>query len=484
MSVRRSFAWAFSGQIVTFIVMFAGSVILARLLSPREMGVYAVATATTGVIAIIAAFGVGSYVVREVNLTSAKLDTAFTIQAIISMVLASCIFGVSWAGSIFLGDPGVGQILRLLAFGPLLGVFEFRPSIMLQREMQFKASTIIGSSASLLNAVLTISLARIGFSYMSMAWAALVSGFYSAIAYNIVARRHVSLRTSLVNWRPMLVFGLRMLSVGGVGAATQRLSDIVLGHTLGVTALGIFSRASNLSSLIFNNIYGTATRVIFTKMSKDFRERGVLRDVFLSGLEMILAVMWPFLIGLAILSRPVIYILYGPKWLSASLPLSMLMLAQVCTLSFGMNWELFVLRDETAKQTKYEVTRSFLGFLLFSIGCLFNLFAASLGRLLDSAVGALFYFPKMNQLAGTEPHELARVYRSSALLTLAATTPSAALMVATHWAPDVAVWLLALSVGAGVGLWFAVLSLLRHPLLDELGRALRRLGLWRDIRQG
>ena len=474
MSVRKSLAWAFSGQILTFILMFAGSVILARLLSPREMGVYAVATATTGVIAIVAAFGVNSYVVREVDLTPVKLDTAFTVQALISAVLASCIFGISWAGSAFLGDPGVGRILRLLAFTPLIAVFEFRPSVMLQREMQFKPSMIIGSTQSLLNVGLTVTLAKLGFSYMSMAYAALAAGIYSALAYNVSARHHVSLRTSLVNWRPMLVFGLRIMSVNGVSQVTQKISDIVLGRTLGVAALGVFSRASNLSGMIYSNIYGTATRVIFTKLSKEYRETGVLRDVFLSGLEMILAVMWPLLIGLAVLSRPAIYILYGAKWLGASLPLSMLMLAQVCTLSFGMNWELFVLRDETAKQTKYEVIRSLFGFVLFSIGCLFNIFAASLGRLLDSALGAVFYFPKMNALAGTEPHELTRVYRHGLLLTVAATTPSVLLMLATHWAADVAIWLVAASVGAGALLWLATLHLLHHPLLEELHRLRRR----------
>jgi O-antigen/teichoic acid export membrane protein len=259
-----------------------------------------------------------------------------------------------------------------------------------------------------------------------------------------------------------------MITISGVAQITQRLSEIILGAVLGLAALGVYTRASSLASLMFMNLYGTATTVIFSQLSKLFRETGVIRDTFLRGLEMILALMWPLLIGLAILSRPVIHVLYGSKWDAAAIPLSLLLVAQFLVLSFGMNWELFVLRDMTAQQTKYEVSRSVAGLVFFSVGCFFGLGAAALGRIADAVVGAIIYLPKMAKLADAKQSEFATIYLKSGALTAAGIGPSLVLMIANGWSPKTPLPMTILSILLGIALWAATLKLLNHSLLGEI----------------
>lgn len=475
MSVRRSLAWAFSGQILTFVVSFAGSVIVARLLSPHEMGIFAIAMATQGLIGIFVSFGVGAYIVREPNLEQGTLDAAFTVNALLATALSLLLFGVSFAGQQLLGDAGAGRVLRVSALGPLIGLFGFRASVMMQRDMQFKTMSMIAVVGSLITTIGTVLFALAGFSYMSPAYGGLISSIVGTGAYMIAGRRHHSFRVSLGEWRRISVFGLRMMSVSGVSVMGARLSDLVLGRLLGVASLGLYARASNLSNLIYENIYGTATRVVFVQLSRDFRETGELKPTFLRGLQMITAFMWPLLAGLGILSRPAILILYGEKWLPAATPLALLMLAQFFTLCFGMNWELFVLRDETSRQTRYEITRSVIGLVVFSIGCLFSLAGAAAGRAVDSFIGLVFYYRHVRRLAGTEPDEIPAIYRSSLLLTVAAVLPSLALMLVWHWSAHTPVPLVAGAVALGVCLWLAMIVATGHPLRDELEMALRRV---------
>ena len=67
-SVRRSLAWSYAANAFAFVVTFGGSVIMARLLTPRELGVFAVATAVIGVLTILTAFGVFPIAVfRRIN---------------------------------------------------------------------------------------------------------------------------------------------------------------------------------------------------------------------------------------------------------------------------------------------------------------------------------------------------------------------------------------------------------------------------------
>src|SRR5579872_2278990 len=111
MSVRKSLAWTFSGQLISFLITFAGSVVLARLLSPREMGVYGIALATAGLISIVATLGMGSYVIRELDLTEVRRASAFTINGIINVGISVIIFAASFAAGRYFDSPNVVPVL-------------------------------------------------------------------------------------------------------------------------------------------------------------------------------------------------------------------------------------------------------------------------------------------------------------------------------------------------------------------------------------
>ena len=90
----------FDGQLIGFAVAFAGSVVVARLLSPAEMGIFAIAAALIGIIGVLTSFDISSYVVREGELSPERFDSAFTVNAALALALAAVIFAASFvAGS-------------------------------------------------------------------------------------------------------------------------------------------------------------------------------------------------------------------------------------------------------------------------------------------------------------------------------------------------------------------------------------------------
>lgn len=475
MSVRTSLSWAFACQIVTVAVSFAGMVVLARLLSPFEVGINAIAVAGLGIVQIIATMGLAGYVIRDTDLQPATLDLTFSVNAALAVTLSALLFGLSFVSAPLLGDARAGEVLRILAIAPLVNAFAFRASAMLQREMRFKAFALINTGMTTVTTALTVALAWTGHSYMSAAYGGAGGALFGAIAFNLVAPHHASLRITFRGWRDVARFGLQIMSISGLATLATRLSDLILGRVLGIAALGIYSRASMTTSMIFENVYGTTTRVAFTKLARDFRETGELRPTFLRAIELILALMWPLEIGLAILSPPAIYLFYGEKWLAAALPMSLLLVAQVIVLSYGMNWELFVLRDQSGKQSKLEFIRTLCGFAIFTVGCQFGLAGAALGKVGDASAGYLLYRNHVRSLADLRGNELGRVFVRSALLTVVATAPALLLMIVTRWDPRTPIlWMLG-AVLLGMITWGGGLVVLRHPLVEEAARIANRV---------
>jgi O-antigen/teichoic acid export membrane protein len=471
MAVRTAIAWSVGGQAAAYLILFVGSVLVARLLTPHDMGVFAVGIATVGILNTFAGFNVGTYVIRAPELHRSLLDTAFTVNALLSCAVALAIYFMSAVERRYLSNPDIADVLIPLAFSAVAGIFEFRPAVMLQRELRFKTTALIQVARAILSNGITVGLALHGFGFMSLPYGNVAGALMGAIACNALVPEHTSLRVSLSHGRAMASFGIQMMSIGGIGMLAKRCSEILLGHTLGLSALGLYSRASSIAALVFDNTYSAVTRVLFVRLSEEARSSGSVRDIFLRSFDMITALLWPIQLGVAILAGPAIYYLYGARWVAAALPLSILMVAQCVTLCFGMNWELFVIKGETGRQTRFEFIIAAAGMIIFAIGCLFNLVATASARFLEAALGFAIYHPHMSRLSQARPGEISRILIKNLSLALVAILPSFVLMIEEGWSNDVPIVFLLGAIGSGIGAWLWLLARTSHPLFDEIRKA-------------
>src|SRR5690242_10676088 len=125
MPLRSSILWAYFGQGVAVAAAFASSVVLAHILTPHELGVFAIAFAFSGFLQAMGPLGIAAYVIRERNLTDETLASAATVNGVSAVVFAVALFLLSWIPEIVLGDPNAGPVLRVLAILPLFGIFSF-----------------------------------------------------------------------------------------------------------------------------------------------------------------------------------------------------------------------------------------------------------------------------------------------------------------------------------------------------------------------
>lgn len=466
--VRRALFWSFFSQIANFGVQFGTSVVTARLLTPVQTGVYGIAWSVIGIVALFTSFSVGTYVIREKELSDHVVDTAYTINLVMSFALSALIFACSLYAGDFLGNKDVDGVLRILSIGPILGVFAFRPSIMLQRAMQFRGVSVLSTVTMVIGSAVTIASAFSGKGSYSPAYGNLASGAVGAIGAIIIGKHHNSFRLSTRDWRPIAAFGLRLMSIGGISTTAARVSDVILGRLLGLEALGLYNRAGNLGGLLFNNVYGAATKVVFAQLSEAQRDQGRVTQIFERGFRLITAIMGPLNLSLAVLAGPTIYRLYGEKWSAAALPFALLMIAQLITLTFAMNWELFVVRDKLATQTKLEFIRSLTSVVTQVIGSCFSIVAVAASAIFDALVSVFIYEKHMVALTDLPRSRLHKRYAEALALSVAAAVPSFALMVTERWDAHVSYPLLLLAILSGICLWFSCALVIRHPLIAEV----------------
>ena len=264
-----------------------------------------------------------------------------------------------------------------------------------------------------------------------------------------------------------------MLAISGINGLFNRAGEFLLGRILGLDALGLYSRASGLSGLLWNNVHAVIGRVVFVDLAEISRRGVSLRDSYLRIVEIVTALLWPAFAGFAVLAGPLIRAVYGDKWLGAAWPLTMLSVASIVLVAITMTWEVFVLRRETGRQARFEVFRSAVGLVLFAAGCLVSLTGAAAARIVEALFSVVLYRPHLERMTGTTTRDFLPIYGRSLLLTIAATGPSVILMASQRWSPETPIgWVLA-AIAAGMAAWLAMLGLLdRHPLAGEILRIL------------
>ena len=365
-------------------------------------------------------------------------------------------------------DVGVQRVLLLLSVTPVLNIFEFLPMAQLERNGDFRSIAAIGLVKMSAITAVSVTLASLGFSYMSIAWGTLASNVAGVVCANWIGWPFVSLRPGLRDWRRIGAFGVRILLIGVMGTIVGRLSDVMLGRLVGLNALGLYSRASGLSGLLSDNIHAVIARIVFVDFSDRQRRSLPLHESYLRIVAMITGLLWPGFAGLAILAGPVVLTLYGPKWLDAAMPLSCLAVAGVVGTSITMTGEIFLVTGNTDRLLRLEARRNAIGLTLFTFGCLAGLVWAAAARIGDNLAAVFIYGPEVRRMTGTRGSDYARIYWQSAMLTCAACGPSALLMAVNRWSEYTSLSAVSAAVFLGIMNWLCGLWLLRHPLFIEI----------------
>ena len=460
-------------QVATLALQFSASVVLARVLSPYEMGIYAVAVATVGLIGLIQAFGLQAIIVREENLTEEFTATVFTLNTLIALIMSTSILGLSVAGGVLLHEQGVRRVMLALALTPLLNAFSFLPASRLERDGRFGELSKAAVAGSIVSAVTTIGFALGGARYMSAAYAGWAGALSTSVVLNIAGREFLKFRLGFWEWRRVADFGFQMFATAGLHSIGARVSDLLLGKFAGLSSLGIYTRSSNLNGLIWNNIHLAAGRVMFVDFAQMHRQGIPLRDKYIATVDVITATLWPAFAGFAIIAAPFISIVYRRRWVLAAQPLALLSIASMIAVTTTMTWEIFAATGKLRLQTRIEFYIAIFSVTAFAFGSRFGIIAAAGSRVMSAIFSSLVYRPHLYRMTSTRLRDFYPVYARSAVLTLLAVGPAAVLMFAHHMSPGVPAVSVLLAVATGLALWLAGLKAFNHRLLGELKVTLR-----------
>jgi lipopolysaccharide exporter len=329
----RSFLWSAASFGGGKLIVFGSTIVLARLLTPKDFGIVADAMAVLLFFDVVLDLGVGAALIYEQEQgLSDRVQTAFTLNLVISVTLAGLGILLTPAIASFFGLSSHEDVFRVLFVYLLIrGLGEVQNAV-LQRDLRFGRRAAVELARGIVRASVSVVLAVLGFGIWalvggllagelvatSFAWWAV--GFWPRLSLN---RRAVG---------ALMGFGLTFIMLKVVDAIGIDSDYLVVGHKLGPTQQGYYSMGYRLPELALVSLYWIFGAVAFPVYSAA-RTRGKETSVaaMLRALRMITLFSFPAGILLALMSRDVIIVLFGAKWAPSIEPMVLISLTTAVT---------------------------------------------------------------------------------------------------------------------------------------------------------
>ena len=380
-NIKQSIYWNYTSSIVIHGIALITSAILLKFLTPDDFGILATLFLILGLGSIFIGQGYISAIIREKVVDELILSTVFWINVSFGLlvVLLSFILGD------ILGDyfeiNRMREYLTFFSVAYLLQAINVVPLALLERKLDFKQHSIIHIYATIVSAVLAITLAVYQYNVYSLLWRGLSAGIVVTI-----------LVWWKVGWRPSFKFQYRSLSHmhrfsrGVLGTQLVRyganqLDNLLVIKLLGSADLGIYNRAKTFVQKPTREIHAKTRTVAYSALSKiDNPEE--YRNLLFKFILLLAMVIIPILLMVVITSDTLIYFYLSEEWYPMINILKLLAIASII-ISTTLPTQILLSLGKSDTLFKVELVTNILkvGILLFafqyasliSIVCLFLL---------------------------------------------------------------------------------------------------------------
>lgn len=313
--VRRGIAWSAMNNLALRLGTLALGIVLARLLTPEEFGVYAVALTVQAVLMTLTDLGLSADIVRSRN--PARIAPTIATFALVAGVLMTLAMATSaHAVAALLGSPGAGDVIVVLSFTLLLGGAGVVPYAMLLRRFQQKKLFLISAIDFMFGTAVTLTFLLTGWGVMALAIGRVSAQSVTLVLQFVLSGERPRFSISRRVVRPVLAFGLPIAGANLLSWALLNIDTVVISRIAGPVALGFYVLAFNISSWPMTALGQVVRSVALPGFSRTAATRG--DSSLATATALTWAVALPAGAFLALLSAPLIVFVYGGRWAAAA----------------------------------------------------------------------------------------------------------------------------------------------------------------------
>ncbi len=463
----RSGVWVLTSFGFSKLCYFTRTIILVRLLAPEDFGLMGIALLAAAVMAVFSETGIGAALIQRKKYDKDTLNTAWIISVIRGFVLFAALFFTSPLFAKFYENPEIEPILKVIAFSFLFSGISNIGIILFQKELDFKKKVIYDQITNLSNIIFTIIFAFAFRNVWALVLGHIIGTFVGAIGSYFIHPFRPSFKFKPDVAKELFQFGKHIFASGVIIFLVTQGDNALVGKVLGLSALGFYVLAYNLSNLPTTAITHVISQVSFPAYSKLQDDIPRLREAYKKVLRFTSILSIPLAAGLFILAPELIGIVYGEKWLPMVPAMQVLCLFGVVR-SFGATTgPVFLGKGNPEIIVKLTLLQLIImAVTIYPLTRLYGIFGAAISVTTASFIANIFSLTEIAKIT----KEKINTYLSILKIALIPSILMALLIfiIKKYLIVEVSLFLLCFLIIFGVLVYFLYIFLLNKDILNEL----------------
>lgn len=383
---KKGLYWSFFNQFSNYGMQFCVGIVMARLLSPSDYGITALPGVFLAIAAVFQDSGMAGALIRKPEIEEKDYSTLFLYSIGMGILMYAALFFASPYIASYFETPVLIPLVRVTALTFLWGPITTVQYVFLKRKLDFKTPTKISIATKIFSAIVGITMAYMGYGLWALVISGVLSGFLNLILIVWAVRWYPRTGWSNESFKYLWGYGNKMLASSLLETAYSNITPLFVAKYYSPADLGVYNRARNYAIMPSQNVTGVIQNVTFPVLSKMQDDDESLARNYRRMLKTTAFVVFPLMMILAGLARPLIITMITAKWEACIILLQLLCFSLMWYPIHSINLNLLQVKGRTDLFFRLEVIKKIIGLSILVVTLPLGLVVFCIGGIISSLV--------------------------------------------------------------------------------------------------
>lgn len=369
-------------------IQFIVSIVLARLLSPEEFGKLTLTVIFITICSVLVQGGFTTALIQKKDADEVDFYSAFYLNLFSASVLYFVLFFTAPFLAVLFEEPQLMLVLRVLALTLFFGVFNSIQIAVIQKNLEFKKLFISSLGSVIISGPVGVVMAYAGY------------GIWALVGQQLTAQ--IAITTILwvvVKWKPKFLFsfekaknlfsyGWKILISSLIDTLYSNIRSLIIGKMFSPAMLAFYNRGEMFPSLIIININGSIESVMMPALSFHQEDAQKVKNMMRRSIVTGSFILFPMMVGLAVVAEPLVKIVLTEKWLPAVPFLQIFCASYALYPIHTANLQAIKALGRSDIFLKLEIVKKIIGLTILGFTVFWGIYSMALGMLVSGIISS------------------------------------------------------------------------------------------------
>jgi len=382
--------WTFLEQLGRRGIGILVTIFLARFLTPDDYGLIAMVSVFFAFANALMDVGFRQALIRKQNATQIDYNTMFYSNLVLGFLAYGLLFFFAPAIASFYKEPRLILLVRIVGVVVLINALQFVQVVDLTRKLDFKTQFKVTIPAGIISGLSAVLLAIGGAGVWSLVAQMILSPLIITFSLWMISTWRPTFEFSISSFRELFGFGSKLFLSGVLDILFRNIYVIIIAKLFNATLTGYYFFATKVRDIILEQFSSSIQRVTFPALASVQNDDLRLKNGFRKVIQATTYLIFPAMVFLAVMARPLFELLLNPKWLPAILYLQLLCMEGLMYPLHVVNLNILQVKGRSDLFLYLEVVKKIMIASVLLVSSRYGIVAILIGQIVTSL---LAYIP-------------------------------------------------------------------------------------------